>query len=217
MRLSTTLLDKVSSITVGSLLLTCSCSSSTEGSADSDTTVTVCANEWPDSISPFDAGTETIRESVYHASNDIAMRVRSVASALNEGEAIDSVDYNFSGVLTDGMGAPLYTDFEGFPGQWEVDVISSKEVKIRNIGIGDLAPASLMEYVAGTINASSDTGEAPEMTIVESYDSGDAQIAVYQYGHTSVQVETRPEMLPTGEVGPQLEITLRYDTVPTGG
>ena len=142
------------------------------------------------------------------------MRLRSVAAALNEGEAIDSVDYNFSGVLTDGMGAPVFTDFAGLPGQWEVDVINPKEVIIRNIGIGDLMPESLMDYVTSSINAAAMQDETPELRMIGQYENGDTTIERYTYGHTTVQVETRPELLPTGEVGPKLEITLRYDTIP---
>lgn len=192
----------------GSLLLACSCSSTGNDQCDESAGC--------DAAEPADTMAEEIEpaENVeFVADNDIAMKVRSVADAINVGEPIDSTDYNFEGVLTDGMGAPLFTDFEGLPGQWEVDVVSPKEVHIRNIGTGDLMPGSLMDYVTASINAVADDSESPELQLVDSYDSGDAQIEVYTYGRTSVQVETRPEVLPTGEVGPKLEITLRYDTL----
>lgn len=198
-------------MTCTGMLLACSCSTSPTGS-DTDS-----ASDNADN--PVDSAIENCSQEVtpepYKADNDIAMKVRSVAAAINEGEAIDSVDYNFSGVLTDGMGAPLFTDFEGFPGQWEVDVVSPKEVRIRNIGTGDLMPGDLMDYLATSINATAEEDESPEMLMIDSYESGDATVEIYSYGRTSVQVETRPEVLPTGEVGPKLEITLRYDTLAT--
>lgn len=133
---------------------------------------------------------------------------------ISEGEPLDSTDYNFSGVLTDGLGSPLFTDFEGFPGQWEVDVVNPHEVLIRNIGTGDLMPGELIEYLSSTFNKSAED-EDEVLRIVDSFDEGDAQVQLYSFGRTSLRVETRPETLPTGEVGPKLEITLRYDTLAT--
>ena len=51
-------------------------------------------------------------EEEFHADNDIAMTVRSVADAIRVGETLDSVGYNFEGVLTDGIGRPLYTGLQ---------------------------------------------------------------------------------------------------------
>ncbi len=192
----------------GSLLLACSCSSNT-GGADSAAVAeneaeggdTVCA-ELP---------REETGES-FRADNDIAMTVRSMAYAISEGEPLDSTDYNFSGVLTDGLGSPLFTDFEGFPGQWEVEVVNPHEVLIRNIGTGDLMPGELIEYLSSTFNTAAED-ENEELRMVDSFDEGDAQVQLYSFGRTSLRVETRPETLPTGEVGPKLEITLRYDTL----
>lgn len=151
-------------------------------------------------------------EEYYQADNDIAMTVRSMADAINVGEPLDSTDYNFSGVFTDGMGSPLFTDFEGLPGQWEVDVLGPREVRIRNIGVGDLFPDSLVQYLAQTL--SGDESEEIGLKEVEVYDEGDARVEEYSYGHTRLRIETRPELLPTGEVGPKLEITLRADSLP---
>lgn len=198
---------RVSSLACGSLLFACSCSSgsgdseSAEARADEAEGADTMRNELP---------VEEVQE--FHADNDIAMAVRSMAYAISEGEPLDSTDYNFSGVLTDGLGAPLFTDFEGFPGQWEVDVINPHEVHIRNIGTGDLMPGDLMEYLRSTFNTTAED-EAEELRIVDSFDEGDAQVELYSFGHTSLRVETRPETLPTGEVGPKLQITLRYDTI----
>lgn len=191
-----------------SSLTLCACNHNNSSSSDSDNTSSgVNTDSSPQQASSPDP-------EPFHTSYDIAMRVRSVAAAINEGESIDSTDYNFSGVLTDGMGAPIFTDFEGMPGQWEVDVINSKEVKIRNIGTGDLIPGSLMEYVTASINSSAAGDDDPELRMVNKYESGDTTIEKYTYGHTEIEVETCPETLPTGEVGPRLEITLRYDTIP---
>ncbi|MCM1005767.1 MAG: hypothetical protein NC402_05660 [Prevotella sp.] len=195
------------------LVFSAGCTPKSDSSSDEDTAA--------DSQSAVGAVEKLIIDSLpddeqsFHAANDIAMRVRSVAAAINEGEAIDSTDYNFSGVLTDGLGAPLFTDFKGLPGQWEVDVINEREVIIRNTGTGDLMPGSLMQYVASSINSNSEEDETPILQMVDAYDNGDSHIEVYTYGRTSVQVETRPETLPTGEVGPKLEIKLRYDTIPS--
>ncbi len=62
----------------------------------------------------------------FHADNDIAMTVRSLADAIKVGEPLDSTEYDFNGVLTDGQGAPLYTDVQGSPGTWIVDVLDKK-------------------------------------------------------------------------------------------
>ncbi len=145
----------------------------------------------------------------YIADYDIAMTVSSVADAINVGEPLDSTDYNFAGVLTDAMGTPLFTDFSGLPGQWEVDVVSENEVHIRNLGTGDLFPETLVEYLSASL-AERHEGE---MHKVDEYDEGNARISEYSYGHASLRIETRPESLPTGEVGPRLEIILRSDTI----
>lgn len=192
----------------GSLLLACSCSSS-HGESES---VSAAEDEADRGDTAYtELPVEEAGES-FHADNDIAMTVRSMAYAINEGEPLDSTDYNFSGVLTDGLGSPLFTDFEGFPGQWEVDVVNPHEVLIRNIGTGDLMPGELIEYLSSTFNTAAED-ENEELRMVDSFDEGDAQVQLYSFGRTSLRVETRPETLPTGEVGPKLEITLRYDTL----
>lgn len=60
----------------------------------------------------------------FHADNDIAMTVRSLADAIRVGEPLDTADYNFEGILTDGTGRPLYTNIQGLPGGWDIDVLS---------------------------------------------------------------------------------------------
>lgn len=193
------------SVASGSLMLTTSCTAGSDGDNASGSTVSEVSAVVADSV-------EEKEEEFYHADNDIAMTVRSMADAINVGEPLDSLDYNFSGVLTDGMGSPLFVDYEGLPGQWEVDVLGPREVRIRNIGVGDLFPDSLVEYLAQTLSA--DEREEIRFKEVEVYDVGDARIEEYSYGHTRLHIETRPELLPTGEVGPKLEITLRADSIP---
>ena len=90
---------------------------------------------------------------------------------------------------------------------------NSREVHIRNIGTGDLMPGELMEYLRTTFNTSS-VGPDDELRLTDSYEEGDTSVELYSFGRASLRVETRPEVLPTGEVGPKLVITLRYDTVP---
>lgn len=190
-----------------SLLMACSCTSSVIGGDDSVSAET----DAPESADGDTLASEG--EPAYHADNDIAMAVRSLVYTINDGEPLDSTEYNFEGVLTDGQGAPLFTDFEGLPGQWEVDVKNSREVHIRNIGTGDLMPGELMEYLRTTFNTSS-VGPDDELRLTDSYEEGDTSVELYSFGRASLRVETRPEVLPTGEVGPKLVITLRYDTVP---
>lgn len=189
-----------------SLLFACGCSS---GGTDSDTTVATGNTSQETAVG--ETKMPAPADEPYIADNDIAMKVRSVADAINVGEPIDSTEYNFSGVLTDGMGAPLFTDFEGFPGQWEVDVISSNEVKIRNIAVGDLLPGSLMEYLSAALD-NTETEER-ELRLVDVYDRGDTRVEKYVYGQTTLKVETSPAQVSTGEVGPMFEITLHTDTI----
>lgn len=193
------------SVTSGSLLLAGGCMSrpGSEGDAVVETSMS----------DPVESERTEMVEEAYHADNDIAMHVRSMADAINVGEPLDSTDYNFSGVFTDGMGTPLFTDYEGVPGQWKVDVLSPREVRIRNIGVGDLFPDSLVEYLAQTLSA--DESEDIELREVTVYDEGDMRVEEYRYGHTLLRIETRPEQMSTGEVGPKLEITLRADTLTT--
>lgn len=83
----------------------------------------------------------------FHANNDIAMLLSSMNDALRVGEPLDSSAYNFSGVLTDGSGAPLYIDTLHNPGLWEVRVTSPVSAVVRNVREGDLVAEDLMIYV----------------------------------------------------------------------
>ncbi len=88
----------------------------------------------------------------FHADNDIAMTVCSLVDALRVGESLISDDYDFEGILTDGQGTPLYTDIEGNPGEWKVNVISPDDVRISNLNIGDLMTVDLRNYILGALN-----------------------------------------------------------------
>lgn len=186
----------------GGLLLLSACA---RDAATADSGVGIVA----DTAVADTSGSEVSGDEQYIADYDIAMTVSSVADAINVGEPLDSTEYNFDGVLTDAMGTPLFTDFSGLPGQWEVTVVNSHEVRIRNKGTGDLFPETLVEYLSASL---ADRNEG-ELEKIDEYDEGNARISEYSYGKTALRVETRPELLATGEVGPRLEIVLRSDSL----
>ena len=169
------------------------------GSSDSDSTEGVGT----------DSVISTAEPEPFIANNDIGMTVKSVANTINIGERLDSTDFNFEGVLTDGIGMPLFTDLQGMPGQWEIEVVDSTELRIRNTNAGNLRPHELLEYLSTTLG---DGGT--EMQPVEEMDRGDTHIQIYRYGRTELSVQTRPQQIgETGEVAPIMEITLRADSL----
>lgn len=93
---------------------------------------------------------------VFHADNDIAMVARSLCDALAVGEPFDSAAYTFTGVLTDGAGAPLYIDRNNNPGTWRVTVISPTNAVIDNTDDGDLVASDLAAYVAQCLELTPD-------------------------------------------------------------
>lgn len=119
----------------------------------------------------------------FHADNDIAMTVCSLVDALRVGEPLDSVDYGFEGILTDGQGTPLYTDIEGNPGEWIVKVVSPEEARISNVHIGDLMTEDLRYYILGAMNlnradlVTAYLNPADEQEFIWLYDIGDVQVA----------------------------------------
>lgn len=138
----------------------------------------------------------------YHADNDIAMTLRSITDAIRVGEPLDTLDYNFEGVLTDGEGRPLYTDIQGTPGVWEVDVISPTSAVIRNIYLGDLLPDYLETYLAGSLNLSdSDIVETTEFD-----DDDDTSLIVYDLNGGYLRIETRSAIAVNGLEGPLMSI-----------
>lgn len=149
-----------------------------------------------------------VAEEQYAADNDIGMTVRSVANTINIGEKLDSTDYNFEGVLTDGVGMPLFTDFTGMPGQWEIEVVDSATLRIRNVDAGDLQPFRLMEYITANLSE-----QAQELELTGESDQGRAHIVNYRYGRTCISMETRPMAIEnSADVAPVMEITLRAST-----
>lgn len=129
-------------------------------------------------------------ERMFHADNDIAMTVCSIVDAIRVGERLDSADYGFTGILTDGQGTPLYTDIEGNPGEWNVKVISGDEARICNLHLGDLMTEDLRNYIVSALNLNSAdlvtayVNPADEQEFIWLYDIGDVQVA---FSETSVK------------------------------
>lgn len=94
--------------------------------------------------------TDTVPAS-FHADNDIAMTIRSVADALHLGETLRDADYDYTGLLTDGQGIPLYTDLEGKPGVWKVEVADPVTVTVSNTAQGDLLAEDLTAYILSSM------------------------------------------------------------------
>ena len=122
-------------------------------------------------------------ESQFFADNDIAMMVSSIVDAIRVGEALDSADYGFTGILTDGQGTPLYTDVEGAPGLWKVVVIDDEEARVANQYVGDLMADDLRHYIIASLGLNSadlaTVYENPhrEGEIIYLYDIGDVKVS----------------------------------------
>lgn len=143
----------------------------------------------------------------YHADNDIAMTVRSLMDALKVGEKLDSANYDYRGVLTDGVGRPLYTTVQGVPGQWEVDVTSSTSAVIRNTHVGDLLPLDLEHYLVNTLE-SADSGMVPVHAEEDEEIGGDTvRRVIYDFGGGFLRIETRKVASAEGVEGAVMNIT----------
>lgn len=121
----------------------------------------------------------------YHADLDIAMMVRSMVDAVKVGEAFDN-QYDYTGLLTDGQGVPLYTDLTGAPGEWEVCVISPSEIILKNLKVGDLLTDDLRQYIAAELRL-------PDADIVEQIDTNEDnenEIVTYDFGTGLLRFET---------------------------
>lgn len=140
----------------------------------------------------------------YHADNDIAMIVQSIADAIKMGEPLDTAEYNFEGVLTDGEGHPLYTDIQGSPGTWETLVISKKSAVVRNIFLGDLLPDALESYLAQSMQLTADN----VIETAEFDDDEETQVVVYDLDGCYLRLETRAAVAPNGLEGPLMSIIL---------
>lgn len=157
------------------------------------------------------AENDTIPTEEYHADNDIAMIVRSIADAMRSGEPIDTLDYNMEGVLTDGEGHPLYTDVQGTPGIWTVDVVSPSSVVIRNVYLGDLLPDDLEKYIANSLNLT----DSDRIQSTEFDNDEEASLVVYDLKDAGyLRLETRAAVAPNGLEGPLMSI-IATKTPPT--
>lgn len=140
----------------------------------------------------------------FYADNDIAMTVCSIVDALRVGEALDSADYNFKGVLTDGQGTPLYTDVEGAPGEWRVFVVDGQEAHISNCRVGDLMAVDLRHYIISALGLNS----ADLVTAYENpHDEGQV-IWLYDAGDVRVSFAEKEAKSPSGAEGSLLTISL---------
>lgn len=145
----------------------------------------------------------------FHADNDIAMTIRSLADAIKVGEPLDSSLYNFEGVLTDGQGTPLYTDVQGAPGLWQINVLDNKKVRIRNLYLGDLLPGDLQSYLVQSLQLND---SQPFMLIdKEATNEEENEIVVYDFGGGYLCFEVRSVMAPNGLEGPLLSIVMTAD------
>ena len=141
-----------------------------------------------------ESGKERESEQSFHADADIAMTVRSLADALKVGEPLDSTDYDYEGILTDGQGRPIYTDVQGNPGEWSVDVLTDSSAVIRNVNVGDLLPDDLEEYVVATLGL----GKADIVESTEYDDDDETELDVYDFGGGLIRFEKRKAHAPNG-------------------
>lgn len=147
--------------------------------------------------------TDTL-QSEYVADYDIAMTVRSIVDAISLGEPLDTAEYNYEGVLTDGRGTPLYTDIQGSPGEWQIDVTSEHSARITNIYLGDLMPEYLSDYITESLSLDSTN----EVQSDEYVNDKDTSLEVYDFGSGNIRFETRTAYAPNGLEGPLMSIVL---------
>lgn len=157
------------------------------------------------------SGTKTESDSVslanedyYHADNDIAMTIRSMMDAMKVDQPLDSAEYNYQGILTDGSGRPLYTDIQGAPGQWSVEVLSPTRARIKNIYLGDLVPEELTQYLLSALNIP-DSLRMSNETSPGHFDSG---VEIYNIGNESLIFQTVTAKTESGHMGPLMNIVL---------
>ncbi len=142
---------------------------------------------------------------------DIAMAVSSITDAIELGEPLDSAEYNFEGILTDGQGTPLYTDVQGSPGKWQINVVDERSVKIRNLYLGDLVPDSLTHYIIGSLKQA---GSQPVLckNDNEEDDSGcimsEYPTVIYKLGKSTILFQTKSVYTSSGDEGPLFCITI---------
>ena len=138
----------------------------------------------------------------FHADNDIAMTIRSVADAFRESAPLLAEDYAFEGVLTDGEGAPLYTDMTGSPGLWAVQVLDSASLRIHNLYLGDLLPDNLRQYLVLTLGLDMPIRiEAPQ-------EAGGSEMTEYAIEAGLLRFESHTAKAANGVEGPLVNILL---------
>ena len=180
-------------LTVTIMMSLSSCSQGNgKGTEDSDTIVLFNASRDSDPV----------------ADNDIAMTVRSIADAMNYGEKLDSAVYDYSGVLTDGRSKPLYTDIDGMPGMWDVDVESPSRVVITNLKVGDLFTDALREYITVALGVGEEERvHAPDHG-EEECENGDCAAYCYDFGKGTILFETRETLVSGNREGALMKIIL---------
>ena len=149
--------------------------------------------------------TETVPET-FHADNDIAMTVKSLVDAIKVGEDIDSLDYDYIGILTDGEGAPLYTNLAGYPGEWAVDVLDEKNVSIKNLELGDLLPGDLESYLISCLGLGQQN--KVYLTTADAIESEDLDVTIYDFEGGYIRFENRLVTAPNGLQGSFFTIML---------
>ena len=163
----------------------------------------------------------------FHADNDIAMTIRSIVDAIKVGEPLDSTLYDFEGILTDGQGTPLYTDIQGSPGLWEIDVIDNRNVILRNLYLGDLLPSDLQSYLLQSLKL----GHMQPYTLTDTLcsftdhnnpllyelkksgtqEKEEEEMTIYDFGGGYLCFEVKSGMAPNGLEGPLLNIVMTAD------
>lgn len=147
---------------------------------------------------------EAVADNEPHADNDIAMTIRSIMDAMDVDQPLDTAEYNYRGILTDGSGRPLYTDIQGAPGQWSVEVLSPTRALIKNLYLGDLVPEELTQYLLASL-------EIPDSTMLTEESPArlpGSEIAVYDFGPGELIVETVNARTESGHHGPLVNILL---------
>jgi len=139
------------------------------------------------------------------AQHDIAMTIRSMASSIEAGEALDSSAYNFTGCLTDGRGVPLYTDFNNRPGKWRVEVKSPTKATIRSLYPGDLFPEDLRLYI---LSALSLTEEDVDSLYVDNDAADSESFIYYDFGPGLLRFQTYATEAPDGSESSLLDIEI---------
>lgn len=143
----------------------------------------------------------------FHADNDIAMTVRSIVDAIRVGEKLDTADYSFNGILTDGIGRPLYSTIQGHPGPWDVDVLSTTSAVVRNEEIGDLLPEDLESYICGTLEFT----DGNLIDSLEYHGAEGAETSVYGFEGGYLRFDVRNSQAANGLEGPLVRITVSRD------